>query len=75
MESKPHQCDVFINHRGPDVKKSFVAHLDVALRRDGFRLFLDAKGFGQGRHVFNTIDKALNMWPSFQNGMLNQSII
>ena len=58
-ECKPHQYDVFINHRGPDVKKTFVAHLNDALRRDGFRPFLDAKSIGQGRHVFNSIDKAL----------------
>jgi hypothetical protein len=58
-ECKPHQYDVFINHRGPDVKKRFVAHLNGALKRDGFRPFLDAKSIGQGRHVFNSIDKAL----------------
>ncbi|KAG0586578.1 hypothetical protein KC19_2G101200 [Ceratodon purpureus] len=58
-EFKPHQYNVFINHRGPDVKKTFVAHLNAALRRDGFRPFLDAKDIGQGRHVFKSIDKAL----------------
>jgi hypothetical protein len=36
-----------------------VAHLNGALKRDGFRPFLDAKSIGQGRHVFNSIDKAL----------------
>ncbi|KAG0588250.1 hypothetical protein KC19_2G228700 [Ceratodon purpureus] len=56
---KPHQYDVFINHRGPDVKKTFVAHLNASLRRDGFRPFLDAKDISQGRHVFKSIDKAL----------------
>jgi hypothetical protein len=50
---------VFINHRGPDVKKAFVVHLNGALKRDGFRPFLDAKSIGQGRHVFKSIDKAL----------------
>jgi hypothetical protein len=58
-ECKPHQYDVFINHRGPDVKKAFVGHLNGALRRDGFRPFLDAKSIGQGRHVFISIDTAL----------------
>ena len=58
-ESKAHQYDVFINHRGPDVKRTFVAHLDAALRRNGFRPFLDAKEIEKGRHVFNSIDKAL----------------
>jgi hypothetical protein len=58
-ECKPHQYDVFINHRGPDVKKTFVAHLNAALRRDGYRPFLDAKSIRQGRHVFNSIDRAL----------------
>ena len=50
---------MFVNHRGPDVKKTFVAHLNAALRRDGFRPFLDAKSIGQGRHVFDSIDRAL----------------
>ena len=60
IRPKPHEYDVFINHRGPDVKNTFVAHLDAALRRNGFRPFLDAKDIGKGRHVFKSIDKALN---------------
>ena len=58
--AKPHKYDVFINHRGQDVKKTFVAHLDAALRRNGFRPFLDAKNIRKGRHVLKSIDKALN---------------
>ncbi|KAG0565426.1 hypothetical protein KC19_8G189700 [Ceratodon purpureus] len=58
-ESKPHRYDVFINHRGPDVKKTFAAHLNAALRRDGFRPFLDAKDIGLGEHAYESIDRAL----------------
>lgn len=54
-----HKYDVFINHRGPDVKKTFVAHLNDAFCKAGFHPFLDAKSIGQGRHVFNSIDEAL----------------
>jgi hypothetical protein len=35
--------DVFLDHRGPDVKKTFVSHLDVALHRVGCNPFLDVE--------------------------------
>lgn len=57
---KLHKYDVFINHRGPDVKLTFAAHLEEALCNAGFHPFLDAKSIGQGRHVFNSIDEALS---------------
>ncbi|KAG0575948.1 hypothetical protein KC19_5G042800 [Ceratodon purpureus] len=58
--AKLRKYDVFINHRGPDVKVTFAAHLDEALCNAGFYPFLDAKSVGQGRHVFNSIDEALS---------------
>lgn len=58
--AKLRKYDVFINHRGPDVKVTFAAHLDEALCNAGFYPFLDAKSVGQGRHVFKSIDEALS---------------
>lgn len=55
-----HKYDVFINHRGPDVKLTFAADLTDALCKAGFHPFLDAKSIGQGRHVFDSIAEALS---------------
>ena len=52
--------DVFLNHRGPDVKKTFVSHLDDALRRVGQDPFLDAKSLVKGQHALHSIDEALS---------------
>jgi hypothetical protein len=51
--------DVFLNHRGPEVKKTFVSHLDAALRRVGRDPFLDAESLVQGHHAFDSINHAL----------------
>jgi hypothetical protein len=51
--------DVFLNHRGPEVKKTFVSHLDAALRRVGHDPFLDAESLVQGHHAFDSINHAL----------------
>jgi hypothetical protein len=51
--------DVFLNHRGPDVKKTFVSHLNAALRRVGRDPFLDAESLVQGQHAFDSINHAL----------------
>jgi hypothetical protein len=53
------QYDVFLNHRGPDVKKTFVAHLNAALCRVGYIPFLDAEALEVGHHAFTSIEKAL----------------
>jgi hypothetical protein len=55
-----HTYDVFLNHRGPDVKTAFMAHLYEALRKAGFHPFLDVKSLVKGRHAFKSIDEALN---------------
>ncbi|KAG0598640.1 hypothetical protein M758_12G090100 [Ceratodon purpureus] len=52
--------DVFLNHRGPDLKKTFVSHLDAALRRAGREPFLDAKSLVKGHHAINSINEALS---------------
>ena len=52
--------DIFLNHRGPDVKKTFVLHLDVALRRVGQKPFLDAKSLVKGHHAFSSINEAFS---------------
>lgn len=49
--------DVFLSHRGPE--KSFVLHLDAALRRAGYCPFLDARL--EGNHADPMIDQALDM--------------
>ena len=51
--------DVFLNHRGPDVKATFVAHLEDALRCVGFRPFLDARSLMKGNPALKSIDQAL----------------
>ncbi|KAG0629562.1 hypothetical protein M758_1G112700 [Ceratodon purpureus] len=52
--------DVFLNHRGPDVKATFVAHLEDALRCAGFRPFLDARSLMKGNPALKSIDQALD---------------
>ena len=53
--------DVFLNHRGPDVKATFVAHLEDALRCAGFHPFLDARSLMKGDPALKSIDQALDM--------------
>ncbi|CAK9224471.1 unnamed protein product [Sphagnum troendelagicum] len=56
----PWRYDVFLNHRGPDVKDTFVAHLNDALCAAGFHPFLDAKSLIKGKHPYNSINEALS---------------
>lgn len=51
--------NVFVNHRGPDVKLTFAAHLNDALCRAGFYPFLDTKSIREGSNVFKSIDEGL----------------
>lgn len=53
--------DVFLNHRGPDVKATFVAHLEDALRGAEFRPFLDARSLVKANPALKSIDQALDM--------------
>ncbi|CAK9210705.1 unnamed protein product [Sphagnum troendelagicum] len=52
--------DVFLNHRGPDVKDTFVAHLNDALCAAGFHPFLDAKSLIKEEHAYKSIKEALS---------------
>ncbi|KAH9533966.1 hypothetical protein CY35_18G081800 [Sphagnum magellanicum] len=52
--------DVFLNHRGPAVKDTFVAHLNDALCAAGFHPFLDAKSLIKGQHAYKSINEALS---------------
>lgn len=51
--------DVFLNHRGPDLKKTFVSHLNKALKVANCEPFLDAKALVKGKHAFKSINEAL----------------
>ncbi|KAG0605891.1 hypothetical protein M758_9G096000 [Ceratodon purpureus] len=51
--------DVFLNHRGPDVKGGFVAHLRDALCSAGLNPFLDKTSLVKGNQAFTSIDAAL----------------
>ena len=51
--------DVFLNHRGPDVKSSFVSHLNEAFISVGLNPFLDAKSLVKGHHALRSINEAL----------------
>ena len=51
--------DVFLNHRGPDVKAGFMTHLEVALQQAGLNPFLDKTSLKKGNHAFKSIEKAL----------------
>ncbi|KAG0563881.1 hypothetical protein KC19_8G066900 [Ceratodon purpureus] len=53
--------DVFLNHRGPDVKAGFVAHLDEALRDAGLNPFLDKASLRKGDRAFRSINDALEV--------------
>jgi hypothetical protein len=52
--------DVFLNHRGPDLKKTFVLDLYKALRQAGHEPFLDEKSLMKGHHAFKSIHEALS---------------
>ncbi|KAG0607491.1 hypothetical protein M758_8G032800 [Ceratodon purpureus] len=51
--------DVFLNHRGPDVKAGFISHLDEALRTAGLNPFLDKASLRKGHPAFRSINDAL----------------
>ncbi|CAM6077767.1 unnamed protein product, partial [Sphagnum tenellum] len=51
--------DVFLNHRGPDVKHIFVAHLHEALKEAGCRPFLDKVDLEKGQPGQKKIYEAL----------------
>ena len=52
--------DVFLNHRGPDVKRFFVSHLYRILRDRGCNPFLDVESLIKGNHASKSINEALH---------------
>eukprot|EP00253_Pinus_taeda_P001215 PITA_01215 len=48
--------DVFINHRGPDVKKTFASHLYRRLLSHGLRAFLDQPELQPGDYFISQIE-------------------
>ncbi|KAG0607697.1 hypothetical protein M758_8G048300 [Ceratodon purpureus] len=53
--------DVFLNHRGPDVKAGFISHLDEALRIAGLNPFLDKASLKKGHRALSSINDALEV--------------
>ncbi|KAH9288845.1 hypothetical protein KI387_032962, partial [Taxus chinensis] len=51
--------DVFINHRGPDVKDTLATQLYNSLQQFGIRAFLDSKEKELGDSIFSTIETAI----------------
>ncbi len=51
--------DVFLNHRGPDVKGGFASHLYQALQEAGCRPFLDERSLEKGKPGQEKIYEAL----------------
>ncbi|KAG0579103.1 hypothetical protein KC19_4G073200 [Ceratodon purpureus] len=52
--------DVFLNHRGPDSKRTFISHLYEALCEAGHPPFLDAKSLVKGTAAFSSINEAIS---------------
>ncbi|MQL80315.1 hypothetical protein Taro_012761 [Colocasia esculenta] len=55
----PRRCDVFINHRGADTKKTLAALLYDRLSQLKVRAFLDNRSMNPGDKLFETIDSAI----------------
>jgi nucleoside-triphosphatase THEP1 len=59
MAAVPGEFDVFLNHRGPDVKGGFASHLYQALQEAGCRPFLDERSLEKGKPGQEKIYEAL----------------
>ncbi|CAK9862448.1 unnamed protein product [Sphagnum jensenii] len=59
MAAVPGMFDVFLNHRGPDVKGGFASHLYQALEEAGCRPFLDKPSLEKGQPGQKKIYEAL----------------
>jgi len=55
--------DVFINHRGPDTKKTFASHLYHRLLSHGFRPFLDQQELQEGLNFPSQIADVIRTAP------------
>ena len=53
--------DIFINHRGPDVKNTIAAYLYRRLTAHGLRVFLDRPALEAGKRIFPQIEAAIKV--------------
>jgi hypothetical protein len=51
--------DVFLNHRGPDVKKTLASHIYRGLDKHGIRVFLDKNELQEGEDITEQIEGAI----------------
>eukprot|EP00253_Pinus_taeda_P003375 PITA_03375 len=58
-----YQYDVFLNHRGPDVKNTFVSHLYHRLTAHRLRVFLDREEMQKGEKLTDQIEGAIRASP------------
>ncbi|GKV45866.1 hypothetical protein SLEP1_g52899 [Rubroshorea leprosula] len=59
LSKRLHPCDVFINHRGIDTKRTISGLLYDHFRRLGLNPFLDSKNMMPGDRLFDKIDGAI----------------
>lgn len=71
--------DVFISHRGPDVKRDFCAFLYEALRRAGVLAFVDEDDLKAGDIAWPTmrraLDSALLVLPIFSTELRRVAVV
>jgi len=58
-----HVYDVFINHRGSDVKNTLASHIYYRLKEQGLRVFLDKHELQKGVKVKPQIEEAIQTAP------------
>ncbi|XP_038688777.1 TIR-only protein-like [Tripterygium wilfordii] len=59
INNRPPPCDVFINHRGIDTKRTIAGLLYHHLQRLRLNPFLDSKNMKPGDNLFHKIDSAI----------------
>ncbi|KAK9807677.1 hypothetical protein WJX72_005946 [[Myrmecia] bisecta] len=59
MEAGSYDCDVFISQCGPDTKLGFVSHLEVLLKRQNVRVFVDNHVLFPGDAAWQTMQAVL----------------
>ena len=73
----PQTYDVFLSHRGPDVKRHFCAFLEEALKRAGVRAFVDESDLVMGDDSWSTMQQKLEtaelVLPVFSSGYVQSS--
>eukprot|EP00253_Pinus_taeda_P018174 PITA_18174 len=57
--SHSHVYDIFINHRGPDVRNTVASHIYRRLKEFGLEVFLDVRELEGGENIFHQIEGAI----------------